>query len=268
MRNGQILKPLLIGTEGMTNTGKTEFLLSCPGLLQLVSIDRGFSAVFDNPNPPEERNNDVAMLVVQAKGISAGDIKEYAEYFKQIRTGFYSALDNPDSTVVGVDTDSDFWELHILAHFGKTTQIFPQTRYAAPYAEKRAIIARAWDSGKIVIGTNKVRDEYESVYNEDGTPKLDNQGQQERRKTGGKTRQGFPDQDYLWDIQLRHLYQAPCQRKIGKQLVDVPPTWGIEILKCKHRPETIGSQLWGPDCNFRGLVTFLYPDVPLERWGF
>ena len=46
--------------------------------------------------------------------------------------------------------------------FGKLTAIYPPTKYSPAYAAKRAIIARAYDSGKIVIATNKLKDEYES----------------------------------------------------------------------------------------------------------
>ena len=278
LKNGQILKPLLIGTEGMTDTGKTEFALSAPGVIQMIVVDRNYAGVFDNPHPPVTRNPNVFIKAVQVpmqgtvplpQGYKPGMATDYTKYYGALRDSFYTALDNPESQVVVMDGDSDFWELHILAHFGKTTGIFPQTRYAAPYAEKRAQINRAFDSGKIVICTNKVKDEYETVYKEDGkTPEKDEMGNDLRRKTGDKERQGFKDQDYLFQIQLRHLYRPAGVQQMGKKLVEVSQSWGIRILKCKHDMSLIGTELWGDSCNFRGLVDLIYPDVPASRWGF
>jgi hypothetical protein len=266
--NGQYLKPLLIGTEGMTDTGKTEWALSAPGVIQMISVDRNFSGVFDNPHPPASRNPNVAIKVCQVPLVGTAKLTDYQKYFNEVKDSFYVSLSNPDSQVVLVDGDSDYWELHVLAHFAKLTQIFPQVRWAAPYAEKRAQIARAWDSGKIVICTNKVKDAYETVYKADGTPEKDSTGEDLRRKTGEHERQGFKDQDYLYNIQLRHLYSPPTQRKMGTKVVDVPGQYGIKILKCKHSMEMVGEELWGSDCTFRGLVDLVYPDVPPQRWGF
>lgn len=262
------LKPLLIGTEGMTDCGKTEWALSTPGIIQMLSIDRNFDGVFDNPRPPAGRNPNVGIKVFQPPMAGTAKVPDYQAYHSLIREGCYGALDNKESTVVFVDGDSDWWEVHILAHFGKTTQIYPQTRYAAPYAEKRAIITRMKDSGKIVICSNKVKDQYETVLKADGTPEKDLMGEDLRRKTGDKERQGFKDQDYLWDMQIRHMFQPAQIKTIGKRTVEVPMQWGIQILKCKHDMSMIGAELWGDQCNFRGLVQLVYPEVPLARWGF
>ena len=269
LKNGQTLKGLLIGTEGMSDTGKTEFALSCPGNIQMICVDRNYSAVFDNPAPPPTRNDRVAIKVIEVPMNGTAKIPDYQKYYTAVRDSFYGALVNPESQVVVMDGDSDFWELHILAHFGKNTQIYPATRYAAPYAEKRAQITKAFDSGKIVICTNKVRDEYETAMNDDGTPKKDPvTGDDLKVKTGEKRRQGFNDQDYLFSMQLRHLYKPAHIAKIRGKDVEVPQQWGLKILKCKHNMAMIGEELWGDDCNFRGLVSLVYPDVDPRRWGF
>ncbi len=269
LKNGHFLKPLLIGTEGMTDTGKTEFALSVPGIIQMISVDRNFQGVFDNPRPPAARNQNVAIKVHQVPMAMTAKIPDYQKYYALVRDSFYGALEHPESQVVFMDGDSDFWELHILAHFGKTTSIYPQTRYAAPYAEKRAQIARAWDSGKIVICSNKVKDAYETVRKADGTPEKDPiNGEDLRRKTGEKERQGFKDQDYLWDMQLRHMFQPAAIKTIGNRTVEVPAQWGIKITKCKHDMSKVGEELWADECNFKGLVSLVYPEVPLGRWGF
>jgi hypothetical protein len=263
------LKPLLVGQEGMTDCGKTEFALSIPGVIQMLSVDRNFQGVFDNPHPPAHRNPNIGIKVIQPPLQGQAKTADYGEYYKLIRASFYEALESKDSTCVFLDGDSDFWEIHILGYFGKTTQIYPQTRYAAPYADKRAQIAKAWDSGKIVFFSNKVKDSYETVYKADGTPEKDPvNGEDMRRKTGGKERQGFKDQDYLWDMQISHMFRPARTQKMGSRTIQVPMEWGVKILKCKHDMEKVGAELWGENCNFRGLVDLVYPEVPLERWGF
>lgn len=265
LRNGRFLKPLMIGTDGKTNTGKTEFILSCPDPGAGLFIDRGFSGVFDNPNPPEARRDGWGIKIIQIPPNLTATQPTYKEYFNQCRDAFYSMLSNPDAVTVAVDCDSDFWELQRLCDFGKLANVWPQTKYGDTYAAKRAITAKAWDSGKIIVGTNKVRDEYETVYNADGTPQKESDGSEKKVKTGRDVRQGFPDQDYLWDIQLRHMYQEPRLNTVTKKTM--PGKWGIKITKCKARPELKGDELWGEDCNFLGLVSLVYPNVPLEEWG-
>ena len=268
LRNGQILKGLLIGSDGLTDTGKTEFTLSTPGNIQMICVDRNFQGVFDNPLPPPTRNPNVGVKIFSIPMNMTAKVLDYAAYHKDVRESFYSALDNPESQVVVMDGDSDWWELHILAHFGKNTQIYPQTRYAAPYAERRAIVARAFDSGKIVYMTNKVRAGYMTVFEEDGvTPKKDPiTGDELRRPSGLLETQGFKDRDYLYQIWLRHLYNPPHVNPITKK--EVPGQYGVRITKCKHNMSLVGLELWGESCNFRGLIEIIYPDIDPHRFGF
>ena len=263
--NGRYLKPLMIGTEGETNTGKTEFIFSCPGPGVLFALDRNYDGVLDNPTPPAERH-EFAVEAIKIKLNTTGTQTDYAECYRDIRTRVYKALDNPDAVTIGIDCDSDLWEIQRLADFGKLANVWPMTRYGDTYAAKRAFIARCWDSGKIIVGANKVRDRFETVYKPDGTPEMEQDGKTERRrKSGEKERQGFPDTDYLWQIQLRNLYQPPTYDAAFKRTW--PGKWGIRILKCKPVPDLIGTELWGSDANFRGLVSLVYPNVDPGEWG-
>ncbi len=266
--NGRLLKPLMIGTEGPSNSGKSEFILSCPDPGALVCIDRGIDGCFDNPTPPTSRRPDWAFSVVAVPPNTSAAQPEYVKYFTDIRNQLYAAASNPDCLTVGLDCHNDFWELHRLASLGKLTGVMP-LRYTQPYAEHRAILSKLWDSGKIIIGTNKVRDEYEDVIDAStGLPQKEADGTNKRRKTGNYVRQGFPDQDYLWQIQIQHLYQDGAVIKAGPRAGHTTsPEWGIRILKCKPRPELKGQELWGGKCNFQGLVELVYPQVPPEEFG-
>lgn len=265
---------LMIGTEGLTNTGKTEFILSAPGPKILIACDPSFDSTLENPNPPKSRDLDYTWFDIEKIPLK-GTVKQddFVTGFTNYRSRLYELLDMPVFRTIGIDGDSDNWELQVLAEFGRTTQIHPM-QYPAVDGARRAMIKRCWDSGKIIIATNKIKDKYENVLTEDGQPKLDDKGKNVQRRVEGEyKRQGFRDQDYLWQLQIRHLYKAaePQVIKIGPRAGQVigksKPQWGIKILKCKANPMLEGDELWGDKCNFRGLVEYVYPHVPVQEWG-
>lgn len=246
---------LLIGTDGISDSGKTEFALSAPGPGIVLALDRGFDAMLDNQNPPVSRREDFGFKVITVPLATQLTQNEYKEYWKAFYAEYRRALENKDCRTVVIDGDSDSWELQRLAEFGKLTQI-PSILYVNVNAARRAMYARAYDSGKIVIATNKVKRQYKTKFKVDGTPELNSSGNEIREWDGDFERNGFGDQDYLFMIQLRHLYNADKNE------------WGIRILKCKADPQLVGYELWGSDCNFAGLVSTVYPHIPLTEWGY
>ena len=267
LKNGKFLKPLMIGTEGLTNSGKSEFYMSAPGPGMAVCIDRGIDGCLDNPNPPESRNPDWGFAVVPVPPATSGTQQDYVKYFTDIRQKLYDGASNPECVSLAIDCHGDFWELHKLASFGRLQGIMP-LRYTQPYAEHRAILAKLWDSGKIVIGTNKLKDAYEDVLDDKGQPLKEADGSTKRKKSGDYDRQGFGDEDYLWAIQIRHLYKEGKIIEKGPRAGQMSgQQWGIRILKCKVRPELRGHELWADQCSFKGLVNLAYPNIPDEEWG-
>jgi hypothetical protein len=238
---------LLIGTEGLPNTGKTEFACSAPGPGIVICLDRGFDAMLDNPNPPKSRRDDFAFKTIKIPLATQAAQPEYLQYWRDFYAEYKKALDNPDARTVVLDGDSDSWELQRLAEFGKLTQV-PPIMYQQVNAARRAMIARAFDSGKIVISTNKLKDGYESQLTSDK--------KEVRIKTGKYERQGFADHEYLYQIQLRHLFN------------EEKGSFGVKILRCKSDTTLQGLELWGEDCCFQSLVQCIYPTVPLSEWGF
>lgn len=222
--------------------------------------------MLDNPRPPKSRNPDWAFKVIQAPLATQARQDAYVAYWKGFYAEYVKATDNPDCRSLLVDGDSDSWELQRLAEFGKLTQI-KSIHYAGVNAARRAMYARAYDSRKIVIATNKISKDYAIVYDDKGEPVMGDDGRP-KREWDGKSyeRQGFSDQDYLFQIQLRHIYkEAAYSQTLGKHL---PHEWGIKIMRCKPNPELHGQELWGSDCNFRTLVELVYPQVDPKEWGF
>lgn len=253
-RGGRKFKRLMVGIDGPPDSGKTEFILSAPGPGIIECLDRGFDAVFDNPSPPKTRRDDFAFKVVQAPMATQADKAMFVTYWRQFYEIYKAALDLPECRTFGLDGDTDSWELQRLAEFGQLTKI-PPILYDQVNAARRAMYARAFDSGKIIIATNRTRKEYATVLNANGTPKLTDNGKEVREWNGEYERQGFSDQDYLWNIQLR-------MKKTEKD------GFGFKIMKCKADPGLIGSEWSGEYCNFSSLVQIVYPHIPLAEWGY
>lgn len=252
---------ILISTEGETNTGKTEFAMSCPGPGILLAVDRGYDACLDNPDPPPSRRLDFMFkeFAISANTQAADHVTLWKDFYAQ----YIKALNNLDARTVVIDGDSDTWELQRLAEFGKLQQI-PSIMYVAVNAARRVMINRAYDSGKIVVATNKLKPEWSTKKDEAGNVVLKD-GKEVRENSGKLVKQGFDDDNYLWSIQLRHLYSPPrFNSKTGKE---IPQQWGIRILKCKANPGLIGNELWGDSANFAGLIQLAYPNVELSAWG-
>lgn len=265
-RRGHKLRGLLIGSDGPANSGKTEFILSAPGPGLILCLDRGFDAMMDNQTPPRTRRSDFAFHVVTAPLATQATQPVYVEHWKAFYANYMKALANPDARTVGLDGDSDSWELERLAAHGRLTGIFPATRYTDVYAERKGMVTRAWDSGKIVIATNKVGPEYKPIKDRAGNFVRDDKGELKKEPTGQIERQGFRDQDYLWQIQIRHLFEPARTNKVtGKP---IPHRWGLRIMQCKANMELIGEELWSEQCSFQNLVSLVYPQYPLTDWGY
>lgn len=254
LRAAQKYRRLMIGTEGLPNTGKSEFAISAPGPGLALCLDRGYEAMLDNKTPPPTRNSNWAFKVIPVPLETSATQAQFLDYWRAFYAEYSKALANVEARSILLDGDSDSWELQRLAEFGKLQQI-PSILYTRVNCGRRAMIAKAYDSGKIIIATNKVKKSYRTTYDAMGKVMTDNTGKEVREWDGGYERQGFSDHEYLWQIQLRHLY-------------DKAKGFGIRILMCKADKSLEGYELWGEYCNFQSLVETVYPDVPLKEWGF
>lgn len=256
---------LLIGTDGPSDSGKSEFILSCPGPGMIICLDRGIDKVIDNPNPPECRGNFGIKTIKVPATTDSNDTSFFQNYWKDFKDAYNAACANDDCITLGIDGDSDSWELQRLAAFGKLTQV-PPLKYVEVNAARRAMYAKAHDSCKIVIATNKIKRVHEEVILPNGAVKMGSDGTPVKEWQGKYDREGFSQQDYLFAIQLRHMYQLPRENAITKRMM--PGQFGIKIMKCGPNSELINEELWGDQCNFRSLVEMVYPQHPPTYWGY
>lgn len=269
----QRFRGILIGTEGAANSGKTEFCWTAPGPGIMLALDRQYRACLDNPEPPATRQPGqppegwaIQPIPAAMSGTVTQDaaIQLWREFYQKY---YLKALNNMDARTVVLDGDSDSFEWQMIAECGRVIQV-PQLMRTGLNASRRAMIAKAMDSGKIVLTTNKLKKKYEGVWDAAGNPVPDPQKPQEqKREWDGVSyeRQGFNDHEYLYEIQLRHLYQRAHPNGNGKV---IPQRWGIQILMCKANRSLEGEELWGPECDLPTLLQYVYPHISLEEWGY
>lgn len=276
---------LMVGTEGEPSSGKSEFISSAPGPGIVACIDRNYEAMLDNPHPPKARRRDFAYKIINLPLEGQCAQSEYVSRWREFRDVVYKALEIPECKTIGIDTDNVSWDLQMLADHGRIAQV-PQLMRTATNTSRRAFISKLSDSGKNIIATNMLKDEYLAELDDNGNA-VKKEGKEVRKKTGERTRQGFPDQSYLYQVQIRHLVKPPEVKvvKVGGKELKLPngrviitggvekeiksyTEFGLKILKCTRNSELVGEELWGDKCNFAGLVQLIYPEYSLESWGY
>lgn len=251
---GSQFKRLMLSLEGDRGTGKSELADSAPGLIAHLVLDRGIDSVIDNPFPPLTRNpNAYYKTITVPKASQAEDFKAYWQTF---RLSLMDAIHSTDGRTVVIDGDPDSWELQRLAEFGRLTKV-PPILYDTVNSARRALYARCYDSGKIIISTSRVRQVWETVKNPiTGLPEVNSSGNDIRRWTGEYEKQGFNDGGYIWTIQARTLYNEDTG------------VYGFRFMTCKVNRSVEGQEFWGDECNMETLLAAAYPNVPREDWGF
>jgi hypothetical protein len=250
---------LMVGIEGLPDTGKTEFCFTAPPSIGVLAVDRGYEHIVAKSNPPVTRQKDIQLKTFAIPLPGQVEQPVYLQMWKEFYDSYQKAIASPSFRTIIIDGDSDLWDLQQLAAFGKITQIPPIMRTEVN-ASRRRMIGRGFDSGKNIIFTYRVGAEYEKVIHtgSKGEPiSVD-------EKTGDYKRKGFGEQDFLVQVQLRALFNPAHQNRNKHGMTDC---FGIRILKCKPDPELIGMELWGPEATFSGLVQAIYPGTSLREWG-
>jgi hypothetical protein len=251
----------MLGLQGDRGTGKSEFADSAPGPGAHLVLDRGIDSVLDNPNPPSTRSSNFLYKVVKVPKATqlraSQNDNAYLPYWRTFHGDLLNALDSLDGRTVVIDGDPDSWELQRLAEFGRLTKV-PPLLYDQVNAARRALYARCYDSGKIVIATSRVRKAYADKRDHNGKVVLKDDGNPVREWTGEFEKVGFQDSGYTWTIEAVCLYDEEKNR------------FGLRILECKvdKMHNLKGQELWGDECNFATLVSLAYPHISLEEWGY
>lgn len=248
-------KRLMVSIAGDAGSGKNTFGFTAPRPGACITLDRGIEQATKEQAPVPLDGWGFRLVPVPLAGQATKE--DYLTYWVSIRDTMKTVAAIPDIYSILFDGDTDSWELQRLAAFGKLTKI-PSILYDEVNAARRAFYARMFDSKKNFIATNRVERVYKTVYNPDGSPKLNNSGNEVREWNGQYERKGFGDNKFLWQVHLLALHEVR----------DGEHHYGVKIEMNKINPSVEGMELWGDECNFQTLAQYTYPDSRPEDWGY
>lgn len=238
---------MLVGSNGLDKTGKSEFWLSAPGPIGCVNLDIGLEGVVEKW---VKRNKKVWVLdfnipPVTPKGTPMTQA-EYIQYFSKTRVAYETLISHRDVRTVVVDTGSEWWDLAKLAEFGTITpKVDVRNRFQPLNQLFRSLIRRAYDSDKNLIITHKMKPNYMTTTKPDGSTTDSWDGKSYKKS-------GFSDDAYLIQVNIEHLYE-------GGQ-------FGIRILNCRQNMTIAGYEMTQSECNFSTLGTLVFPDTVERDW--
>lgn len=238
---------LLVGSQGLDKTGKTEFWLSAPGPIGCINLDIGLEGVVEKWTKRGKKvwvaTYNIPPVGANGKPLTQND---YIQFFLKTRAAYEGMLTNKDIRTVVVDTGSDWWELAKLAEFGKVNPAVDiKQAYQALNQLFRSLIRRAYDTDKNLIITHKMKEKYTSKVGANGKA-IDSWDGSSYKKVG------FGEDHYLIQVNVEHTFRD------GQ--------FGIKILNCRHDMSLAGYEMAGEECNFTGLGQLIYPDSKAEDW--
>ena len=218
-------KRLVMSLMGHQKTGKTHFSLEhTPRPVFYANIDLGTEGVTSKIDVA-----DVQEVVVRyEKGKKQ---EEYKRLWSEVEDLYNEALAHNSGTLV-IDSESQRWELQMLAEFGRTEQIMPRDR-GNLNSDKRAFINACLASDMNIIFCSRVREVW-----------LNN------APTGSYERRGYNGLDY--DCQV----VSWGQKRHNPALLDAAGNvvggteFGIQVMDSRLNPSMEGKTYWGPMCRF------------------
>lgn len=218
-------KRLVMSHSGHQKTGKTHFSLEhTPEPVFYANIDMGTEGV----SHKMAGRNIQEVIVRYEKGWPQ---QEYQRLWGELDTLYKDALNTNTGTLV-IDSETENWELEMLAEFGRTAEILPRTRQNLN-SDKRAFINACLASDMNIIFCSRVREVW-----------LDN------KATGTYERKGYNGLDY--DCQV----VSWGQKRHNPALLDAAGNvvggteFGVQVIDSRLNPAMEGKTYWGPMCRF------------------
>ena len=218
-------KRMVVSHTGHQKTGKTHFSLAhTPEPVFYANIDIGTEGV----SHKMAGRNIQEVIVRYEKG---WNIQEYKRLWGELDTLYKDALATNTGTLV-IDSESENWELEMLAEFGRTEEILPRTR-GRLNSDKRTFISACLSSEMNVIFCSRVR----AVW-------LNNEN------TGTFERRGYNGLDY--DCQV----VSWAVKRNNPSLTDAAGNvvggteFGVTVMDSRLNPTMEGKTYWGAMCRF------------------
>ncbi len=235
--DGEIHYRMLVGSDGLEKTGKSNFWMTAPGPIAGINLDIGLEGVIHKYSKQKK------IWVLNYNIPPMKNTAEYLPHLNIIRSAYEAAANHKDVRTLVVDTGTDLWELIRLAEFGTVNPKDPRGSLAYTNCNMlyRGLIKMAYESDKNLVVTHKLDDEWVKVNGKN-------------EKSGSMTRAGFKESSYLIQVNTRHTYD----KQAGE--------FGIEILDCRQNMQMSGYTLTGNDCTFAGLGQVVFPESSPEDW--
>lgn len=234
-------KRILIASEGLDKTGKTDWALDAPyvlsdgssGIVAIFNFDIGLEGVIEKKMAASPKKHYIIHTVSIPPASTAA---MYCAIFEKFKTAYLKSLEHPLVRSIILDTGSDFWVLMRMAEFGKLSPAVDIKKAYDPLNQLyKSLIRAAYDSQKTLIITHKVKPLYVKVGNDDkGRPVTEWDGVTYKRD-------GFNQTAYLIQLNIRHFFED------GQ--------FGVEIMNSRHDMGLSGFKLYGDDCRFNNVVS-------------
>lgn len=241
VKGDYVPKSLNIVSQGLDDSGKTDWACTAPEPIVYIGLDRGVGEVVNSAVKRYGKN-----ILLKEISVPVGEDQEvYVPIWKETREHLQLIPASGAKTVV-VDTASRLWELCRLAKFGALEQI-PQHRYTKVNAMFESLLDHLFEARDLnVILIHQLKKEYKG--------RIDEKTQKEVSFwTGGWERQGFNKLNYMANLILEHRRSEDGAFK-------------IKLLKCKGNKDMWGQEYEVESYDFAGLAAEIYPDSSLEDW--
>lgn len=230
---------LIIGSQGLDKTGKTEFIFSAPGPIVGVNLDIGMEGVAEK----WVKKKKIWVYNFNVPPISSQ--KSFIDIFNRTRGAFESAITNKDARTVFVDTATEWWELARLAEFGQLAPAVDIKRAYGPLNQLfRGLIRMAYDTDKNLILTHKLKEQWATIT-ENGKPKDSWDGSSYKRA-------GFGESGYLIQVNIEHFHRD------GQ--------FGMKVINCRQNMNIAGMEFGQDGCSFTDLATSVFDDTTAKDW--
>lgn len=231
--NRPTIQRMVASFTGHPKTGKTHVsLATTPAPVFYANIDMGTEGV---SHKMAHREGEIMEVIVRYK--KGWPQAEYKKLWAKLEALYDEALSGNKGTLV-IDSETENFELQMLAEFGKTTEILPRTR-GHLNTEKRAFINACLESEMNVLFMSRARE----VWLND-TP------------TGGYVRKGYNALDY--DLQVvgwtRKQYNPALHGYDAQNRPLGGTEYGVQIVDSRLKSEMEGQTYWGASARFDMLL--------------
>lgn len=269
-RAGVVLS--LVSREG---GGKTSFGLTMPKPILFCSVDPNTEAIIEKAIEADQiRESDVIAHHLRMPAIAFSDQDDVEKEASDAWEALIDALrpyatgrESAGSCVLDTATELD--TLNVLAEFGKTDQISPESRrnrMGPVNSRYKGMIRALSDAGLHVALLHRAADLYKSVEvrttrgKEDRREKVEGVWAMERR--------GFKETGFISSVEAFLAHDPERHEKLAAQ-------FGLYVARCTMRPGLKGVEYWGREtidgervrkASFPYLMSQVYPNTSIRDW--